>query len=173
LIVNVNGENKIIETKDEVSRAVWSYDGSKIAYSVKKNPNKPVEYNSELLYDLFIANQDGSNPVKVISNAKFILENFSFSSDSKMILYTKRLFEPDMHTELWVINSDGTNDRQIDSAPDLYGPYAAPYGNFAIYSKVSSDGENRYIYYWLNLNNLSKEIIFESTRISSLEFLAK
>lgn len=173
LIVNINGGNKIIETSDEVSRAVWSYDGSRIAYNVKNNPNKPVTNPRELVYDLFIANLDGSNPVKVISNAKFLLENFSFSSDNKMILYTKRLFEPDMHTELWIINSDGSNNRQIDSASDLYGPYSTPYGNSAIYSKVSSTGENQYIHYWLSLNSLSKETIFGNTGISSPEFLAK
>jgi TolB protein len=172
LIVNIKNGNKLVETSDEVSRVVWSYDGTKIAYNVKNNPNKPVNNPRELVYDLFIADADGSNPVKVISNAKFLLENFSFSSDNRMILYTKRLFEPDMHTEIWVINSDGTNDRQIDSASDLYGPHTTPYGNSAIYSKFSSTGGNQYIHYWLNLNTLSRETIFGNSGVSSPVFLA-
>ena len=171
LIVNINGGNKIIETSDKVSRAVWSFDGSKIAYSVENNPNKPVTNPRELVCDLFIANLDGSNPVKVISSAKFLFENFFFSSDNKMILYTKRLFEPDIHSELWIINSDGSNNRQIDSASDLYAR-STPYGNSAIYSKVSSSGENQCISYWLNLNSLSKETIFGTGKFFP-KFLAK
>lgn len=174
LIVNIENGNKIIETKDEVDRVVWSNDGSKIAFTVRNNPNKPVTVPQELVYDLYLANKDGGNVEKIISNAHFIINSFVFSSDNKMVVYTKRLFEPDMHTELWIINSDGSNNRQIDSASDLYGPHTTPYDNLAIYSKVSSTGDGRkYTNYWVNLITLSKDTFANESEILYPKFISK
>ncbi len=168
LIVNLKNGNKLIETSGKVTQAVWSHDGDRIAYSIEDNPGKPFR---EGVYDLFIADADGSNSAKVISNGEFIIRDFSFSSDNKMILYIKGIFGSDPHDELWVINSDGSNDRKIDPDTDSCELYTTPHGNLAIYSESLSRWD-QHIYYWLNLNTLLKEPILGGAFVFSLRFLA-
>jgi len=171
LIASLKNGDKLIETNDKVAQVAWSPDETKIAYSVENNSNKSATAPWELVYDLFIANADGSNLTKIISNGEFIIRDFSFSSDNKMILYIKGIFGSDPHDELWVINSDGSNDRKVDSGTGFGKLYTTPYGNLAIYSKALS-GIDRYVYYWLNLDTLSREVFSEDGFIFSLKFLA-
>ncbi len=171
LIASLKNGNRLIETNDKEAQVAWSPDETKIAYSVENNSNKPVIVPWELVYDLFVANADGSNLTKIISNGEFIIRNFSFSSDNKMILYIKGIFGSDPHDELWVINSDGSNDRKVDSGTGFGKLYTTPYGNLAIYSKALSRID-QYVYYWLNLDTLSREVFSEDDFIFSLKFLA-
>lgn len=163
-IVGINGKTKTIETNGKVNKAIWSYDETKILFDVKTGLNK---------YDIFIADSDGNNQKKIILNGDFFIENFSITSDNKSLLLLKRFFKPDFHTELWLINLDTkqTNQKKLDDALDLNGPYTTPNGNFVIFSKLSSYNKNQYINYWLNLNDLSKAVILYSSEPIYPKFL--
>lgn len=148
LIVSGNGDIATIETKFEVNGAVWSHDGQKIAYSVYSSSNSKNRDN-----DLFVANADGTGIRKIATNSKAgALRPFVFSSDDKKVFYVSK------DEKLWMVNSDGTDDRQISSPKGelFFSLHASPHEDCIFYS---GNEEDTTAVYYFNLENMSKEVI--------------
>ncbi len=106
-----------------VQRPVWSPDGSRIAAS----------FEGERTW-LFVMNADASNLVTLAEG-----RDPAWSPDGTRIAF-------DQQGNIWVINADGTNLRQLtyDPTPKLY-PAWSPDGSQIAYTTLTSEGGAIYI----------------------------
>ena len=94
----------------------WSPDGKKIAFAVSQFPDGPVSASS----DIYVINSDGSGLTKLITDSG---QNFGFtwSPDGKQIAFASTR-DPDGRPRIWVMNSDGGNQRRLTDIHDTKNP---------------------------------------------------
>jgi len=136
-LINTNGFNpKKIPNSSDIAYASWSPDGKRIVFHAKKNNNS----------DIYVMDLDGSNLKRLTYNVE---DDFfpTFSPDGKEILFVsyKRTSYPQYNgLRIWIMNSDGTNQREIKT-PYPYGQHDfaswSPDGKKIIYSvQGTNDG---------------------------------
>jgi Tol biopolymer transport system component len=83
--------------------------------------------------DIFESNLDGST-VKRLTNAKGYDAEGSFSADGRQIVFCSNRSGPN-NLELYVMDSDGKNVRQLTNAPGCYngGPFFSPDGKRIVF----------------------------------------
>jgi Tol biopolymer transport system component len=101
----------------------WSPDGSRIAFSSKRDGN----------WQIYVMDADGSNQIRVtVDNLHNDMP--SWSPDGKQILYQS---SPGKGTSIRLVNIDGTNDQALtkysDKREDLY-PHWSPDGQSIVFS---------------------------------------
>ena len=118
--MNSNGsERKQLTFLDgKIYYPVWSPLGDKIAFSFKKNMDD--------LTQLYVMNADGSGVKNISPNSKRNYNYPDWSPDGKKIVFES---EPDEEeakkqyprTDIYIINSDGTNEIRITNDPTTLG----------------------------------------------------
>jgi len=90
----------------------WSNDGKKIYFS--RCTDWSIKTDSKgFQSDIFVMDSDGKNQ-KNLTNLPGTSEGSpKVSPDNKFIAYVSEKMEYDKYTEIWVMNSDGTNKRKI------------------------------------------------------------
>ncbi len=88
----------------------WSPDGTKIAFS-----------SDDGVGNIYVMNNDGSNIVKVSDNpGPIATRNPDWSPDGRHIVYEWAVRnEKELNFEIFVINIDGSNPRQLTNSPRL------------------------------------------------------
>lgn len=95
-------------------------DGKRIVYtSTRDNLDMPVgNWSDDSDYpqgaELYIANMDGSNVVRLTDNDVYDAE-VSVSPDGSKIVFTRQI---DGKLDIWMMNSDGSNEHQISFTDD-------------------------------------------------------
>jgi len=96
-------------------------DGKRVVYtSTRDNMDMPVgNWSDEKEYpqgaELYIADVDGSNVIRLTDNDVYDAE-VSVSPDGKRIVFTRQI---DGMLDVWMMNSDGTNEHQLTFTPDF------------------------------------------------------
>ncbi|MFQ6070444.1 MAG: hypothetical protein ACE5LC_07955 [Candidatus Aminicenantales bacterium] len=158
LLVNAKGETSVIDTPGTVYHTSWSKDGDKILLSVDLDYSKKDE-EGKFNYELFVVNKDGSSPKEIVKEDTFIGHSL-FSADSQKIIYTKRIFSPGMHTELWKKNINTMEIKKISVAEDIISLHLTPYGNYFIYTETQKKEDKIiYITYFAETETGEKEMI--------------
>jgi dipeptidyl aminopeptidase/acylaminoacyl peptidase len=125
----------------------WSPDGTQIVFASNREPNQDEIFN----YDLFTL-QLADNTIHRLTATESCEYEPLWSPDGKFILYrgTRRGLtdrETTMEdTHVWIMNSDGSNRREIGNAMDNRqgAPRWAPDGN-AVYFTVQERGSNNFV----------------------------
>lgn len=129
-VVNIDGSDPYPLLDEAASEPKWSPDGSKIVYS-------------RYLGGIGVVNPDGSDTV-VLLESGFAP---SWSPDGNQIAYVsfntsdpcpEDAYAPLAWYYIWIMNSDGTNNRKISSQRG-YSPSWSPDGIKIVYDAVSSD----------------------------------
>jgi len=104
-------------------RAVsWSEDGSKIAFAARYAGN----------FDIYTVDADGGNRIRVTTNA--LRDDYPQWTADGRILFTRNLFSTP--TSVWIVNADGTGERQLSLGGSPSGAEVAPHGNRIVYVAV-------------------------------------
>lgn len=96
----------------------WSPDGKRIAFARTVPPSNAAE--------LFVVSLDGSQEVRLTSNAAGDFQP-CWSPSGSHLVFTRRVTTPQgLSADVWIIAADGTGEKQLTSNPSL--PPAAPPG---------------------------------------------
>ena len=116
--VNADGTNLHLVT-DKLSNsfsAAWSPDGKKIAFVVSRFPFGLEKATS----DIYVINSDASGLTKLISDSGED-RDVTWSPDGKQIAFASNR-DPDGRWRIWVMNSDGSNQRKLTDIHDTSNP---------------------------------------------------
>ncbi|AXT20042.1 DUF5050 domain-containing protein [Flavobacteriaceae bacterium AU392] len=108
-LTNIEGTSKIKLTEGHHGYPAWSPDGKRIAFYGKYDNNKT--------WSIHTMNSDGTN-VKRLTHAKNKWDNMpTWSPDGTKIIFGRDYRDSGnvWHYEIWVMNSDGSEQRQIKS----------------------------------------------------------
>jgi TolB protein len=122
LVINTDGTGQkqlITDTDGPEIAPDWSPDGSKIAYMCRPTGASSVE--------ICVVDRNGSNR-RVLTNNSIFDATPVWSPDGKQILILRPVLDGnDRRQQLWVMNADGSNQRQLTHAndPGVTGAHAA------------------------------------------------
>ncbi len=119
-IMNANGKGKAkrLTNNNEEERAPdWSPDGKRILYSCRKG--EALEGRSVPTFEICIMNADGSGQKRITNNRVAEL-TLAWSPDGKTLIFHRAVDGPGKF-QLFTINADGTNEKQITFAPGFNG----------------------------------------------------
>jgi Tol biopolymer transport system component len=119
-------------------------------------------WDYETTMDIFSANRDGSD-LKQLTNAEGYDAEGSYSPDGKLIVYSSNMngynrklskeeqqkmeVDPSYFCDLYIMNADGSNKRQITDVPGYDGgPFFSPDGERVIFRRFSEDGHTADVY---------------------------
>ena len=135
-IRNIDGtEPRLLTNNDRIIDAVpvWSPDGTRILFASSRN-SPP----GGLDLDLFIMDLNGENIVN-LTNTPDTIEADPHWVGQAIVFKKEVLYDPTYHSELWLMNDDGTNQKQLTS-PAIPGMSTGPF-RFGDYDpKISPDG---------------------------------
>jgi Tol biopolymer transport system component len=108
-----SGIEKLIDTGLEDYNPDWSPDGTQIVFFAFDLPS--------IRQDIYVVNNDGSNPQNLTNTSRVVDESASWSPDGSQILFHT---DRDRNFEVYIMNANGsqqtnlTNDRGQDYCPD-------------------------------------------------------
>lgn len=119
-IMDANGKGKprrlTINTEEERAPD-WSPDGKSILYSCRKGD--AMEGRPYPTFEICIMNADGSGQKRITNNRVAEL-SLSWLPDGKQILFHRAVGGPGQY-QLFIINADGTGERQFTFTPGFNG----------------------------------------------------
>ena len=121
-VMDANGRNRVNLTQNgraENFYAGWSPDGSRIAYSASPKPGQWFPPSN-----IYVMNADGSNPILLTPQERWANEaSPCWSPDSTKIAFVNRT--PDSFTDIFTINADGSDLRNITQTHRVTERYPA------------------------------------------------
>jgi len=174
LIIDKNGLVSLVKTNGNYDQIAWLPSGKDFLYSIRL----PILGGQGFTSKLFVVSADGKNLKEITPEEKISVSNFVLSPKGEIIFLIERENGDGKRSgvkELWVMDSDGNNKRQIDSSTDIYGPYIPSLANSFLYAKkiIDESGVVKYVFYWFNLDTFSEEIFTEQSNLifpESLDF---
>jgi Tol biopolymer transport system component len=97
----------------------------------EKGKRRPYRWDFDPWMDIFEANPDGTD-LKRLTDTKGYIAEGSYSPDGKQIVFCS---QRDGNLELYIMDADGKNVRQLTHAPGCYngGPFFSPDGKRVIF----------------------------------------
>ncbi len=118
---NTEGKSTIKSTNENGGYVAWSPDGKRIAFYAK--------YDDKKTWSIHTMNSDGTNR-KRLTHAKNKWDNApDWSPDGTKIVFAREYKDAEgvWHPEIWIMNSDGSEQTQIKSLKGS-NPYFTPDG---------------------------------------------
>jgi Tol biopolymer transport system component len=111
LDINTRKAIELTEASGDSDDYAWLPDG-RILYKGSGSADCKDQLGSR---QLFIANADGSSPVRVLADATCV-DSFALSSDGRQIVFAQYPYPSKGNVHLFTVNSDGTNRHEIPLA---------------------------------------------------------
>ncbi|MBO0331838.1 TolB family protein [[Muricauda] lutisoli] len=137
-LTDMEGTSKVRITNPPQSGGgylAWSPDGKHLAFYAK--------YDDKKTWSIHTINGDGTN-WKRLTHEKYKWDNSpTWSPDGKRIVFSREYkdSENNRHPEIWIMNSDGSEQSQIKSLRGG-GPHFAPDGRIAFHSESENNKSN-------------------------------
>jgi Tol biopolymer transport system component len=136
------GNKKMIEAQIGLNHHNWSPDASRIAC---------VGYVSDTIWSIYVFNADGTGLTR-LTNTDYVWDSEpTFSPTGTEIAFSRVTPNQTSHSELWIMNSDGTNQRYINVEGFL--AKWSPDGTKFIYT---SDKSGNFEIYTCNVNGTNE-----------------
>ena len=144
--MNIDGTN-LLQINDKGADACTFYhpDGKSIIWTSTRDNldmhlgsfSDPQDYPQGA--ELYTSNLDGSN-VKRLTNNKYYEAEVAYSPDGKTILFSRQI---DGKVDLWLMDADGTNERQVTHTDDWQegGAFIMPDNETIIYRAWKREDE--------------------------------
>lgn len=133
---------RITNAKGYDAEGCWSPDGKIIVFAsnraayegkLSEADQKRLEIDKSYFMDLYLCDADGSN-VRRITDAPGYDGGVFFSADGKKICW-RRFDEKGMIAEVWTMNSDGSDQKQITTLGAMsWAPYFHPSGEYLVFT---------------------------------------
>ncbi|MCK5906198.1 MAG: PD40 domain-containing protein [Flavobacteriales bacterium] len=146
--INVDGTDlKKINDKGDDACSFFAPDGKSLIWTstrdnldmIRGNWMEPRDYPQGA--ELYKSDLDGGNIIRLTDNDNYDAE-VGYSPDGKTILFTRQI---DWKLDLWTMNADGSNQKQITFTPDWQegGSFIMPDNKTIIYRawKKSEEGQ--------------------------------
>jgi Tol biopolymer transport system component len=129
----------------------------------KAGRRRRYQWDFDPYMDIFEANLDGSG-IKRLTDAKGYDAEGSFSPDGKQIVFCSNR---DGNLELYIIDSDGKNVRQLTHAPGCYngGPFFSPDGQRVIFRSDRKKKDELQIYV-INADGTSERALTDTVGVN-------
>lgn len=143
------------------AECAYSPDGKLIVFASDRDGNP----------DLYIMQSDGK-VIRRLTNKPGYDGGPFFSPDGKRVIFRADRNQDD-HLQLFVINVDGTGERQLTAHSDVvnWAPYWLPDGKSVVFT-TSLHGHYNYEVYWLNIETGSQRRITYSPRFDGLPVIS-
>lgn len=142
-VMNIDGsELKQVTTDPEFdAEPVWSPDGSRILFTSGRDHN----------FRLYAISPDGSGEVDLSPNSPTSFGAFAFTADGRQVYCTGNTPEKIEIIQIYLVNADGTNRRQLTSFDDKV--YRIAYSPTARKFAISSKREGNYEIFLMDASN--------------------
>lgn len=141
-IMDVNGSNQTRLTHDTIPKGNphFSGDDKKIRYDINNLETDRVE-----IYEI---NINGSNPTLILKLAKKDYHKAYSPNGEKIVFISSRVtdykIDPGTRTEIFIMNSDGTDQRQITNTKTYKEhPTFSPNGKKIMFLSLEKDGRGK------------------------------
>lgn len=163
LRANIDGSDpkQVTDTPGYDAECAYSPDGKFIVFASDRNGNP----------DLYIMQSDGKIVRRLTDKPGYDGGPF-FSPDGKRVIFRADRNQDD-HLQLFVINADGTGERQLTTHSDIvnWAPYWLPDGKSVVFT-TSIHGHRNYEVYWLNIETGAQRRITYSPRFDGLPVIS-
>ena len=145
--MNVDGSDVRQLTTDSEFDAepIWSPDGTKILFTSGRE---------RMYFKIYSVNPDGSGETKLMTNSSSGESAFSFTSDGKQIFCIGDTPEKVGSNQIYLMNADGTDRRQITSFTNKM--YRFTFSPAAKQFAISGNGDGNFEIYTMDASNLLK-----------------
>lgn len=135
--VSVTGSElkRLTNSAAEDSDPFWSPDGTRILFTSNRDSN----------YEIYVMNADGSGQTRLTSNSSVDVDPAWSPDGSTIVFVSDRGAPANTGGRLWLMNANGSNQRQIDTTSWSGNPQFSPDGS-KIGFNADTDGD-----YWLDL----------------------
>ncbi len=114
-------------------RIVFASNRAAYSRSLSEAEQKRLEIDKAYFMDIYVCDADGSN-VKQLTDVPGYDGGVFFSADGKKICW-RRFDEKGLIAEIWTMNADGTDQRQITKLGAMsWAPYFHPSGDYLIFT---------------------------------------
>ncbi|MCK5594723.1 PD40 domain-containing protein [bacterium] len=107
---------RITKVHEYDSAPAFSPDGTKIAYASYQNDAQ----------NIWIIDSEGKEEPKRITHTATLDNRPTWSADGKSIIFSSTKLNDNAGSKLYIVNSNGTNLRQLDKGVDGYSPSCSP-----------------------------------------------
>lgn len=163
LRAHVDGSDpkQVTDTPGYDAECAYSPDGKFIVFASDRNGNP----------DLYIMRADGTLVRRLTDKPGYDGGPF-FSPDGQRVIFRADRNQDD-HLQLFVINADGTGERQLTTHCDIvnWAPYWLPDGKSVVFT-TSIHGHRNYEVYWLNIETGAQRRITYSPRFDGLPVIS-
>jgi Tol biopolymer transport system component len=127
----------------------------------RKGVHRRYSWDFDPHMDIFEANPDGSG-LRRLTDAKGYDAEGSYSADGRRIVFTSNR---DGNLELYVMDADGTNVRQLTHAPGCYngGPFFSPDGKRVVF-RADRKEKDRLQLYVINADGTGERALTDNDR---------
>ena len=149
-IMNSDGtdQRRLIEESVNTSAgASWHPNGEKFLFTQKVK---------EKGADIFEADEIGMI-IRQLTNDTLYSGSAEYSPDGSKIIFTQDYGD---HTDIMLMNSDGTNKKTLINGGKNYYPHFSPDGNWIVYTKIlPNTDDNDLDIYTISIDDTAKEIL--------------
>lgn len=135
--------------EDPQAKAKYEPEYQQRAADQKAGVRRRYTWDFDKHMDIYEANPDGSGLKRLTDTPGYDAEG-SYSADGKQIVFASQRdgdFTPS-HCQLWIMDADGKNARQLTHAPKCYngGPFFSPDGKRVIFRSDRHEKDRLQIY---------------------------
>jgi len=135
--ISINGSPFFNSSICNLSRAAWSPDNKYLVVSMRDSTSQGALYKVNISNKTYSPLLEGTG-IDSVNGSLIIFDQPQFSPDGSQIVFAKWGYSLANQSEIWIMNSDGTNLRRITSGSYDINPVWSPDGTEILFERSGS-----------------------------------